>query len=95
MDDDNSDEGFLLYVDIHSETDLALFSREDVIRLLKLACVPPGSWFVPNRTFISVQADVARPLTKRARRNLKRLKTPQLELPFDPSRGAEDYLLSE
>jgi hypothetical protein len=93
--DDDTDEGFLLYVDLHSETDLALFSREDVVRLLRLACVPPGSWFIPNRTFLSVHSDVARPLIKRARRHLKRLKTPQLELPFDPCRGAEDYLLSE
>jgi hypothetical protein len=90
MDDD---EGFLMYVDLHSETDLALFSREDVIRLLTLANVPPSSWYVPNRTFISVHSDIARPLIKRARRHLKRLKTPQLELPFSPDRGAEDYLL--
>jgi hypothetical protein len=90
--DDDTDEGFLLYVDLHSETELALFSRADVIRLLTLARVSPGSYTIPSGSFIGVHADVARPLIKRARRNLKRM-TPQMELPFDPSRGAEDFLL--
>jgi hypothetical protein len=91
---DDTDEGFLLYVDLHSETDLALFSRRDVIRLLTLARIPEDTWRVPGRSFISVHSDVARPLIERARRQLKRM-TPQIELPFAPDRGAEDYLLSE
>lgn len=92
--DDDSDEGFLLYVDLHCETDLALFSRHDVFRLLKLACVNPKSYSIADRSFLSIHADFARPLIRRARRNLKRMTT-QMELPFSRERGAEDYLLSD
>ncbi len=95
MDDDDSDDGFLIYVDLHADTELALFSKQHVIRLLKLACVKPGEYSFPNRSFISVPAHVARPLIRRARRNLKRLENPQLELPFNSELGAEEYLLPD
>lgn len=64
-------------------------------RLLRLACVKPGEYSFPNRTFINVPAHVARPLIRRARRNLKRLENPQLELPFNSELGAEEYLLPD
>ena len=67
---------------------------EELRIALRLARVPPGSWTVPNRSFLSIHADVARPLIRRARRNLKR-RTTQMELPFSRERGAEDYLLSD
>jgi len=88
----DDDKGFLLYVDLHCETELALFSRSDVLRLMELARVRPGSYYLPERSFIGVHADVAKPLIERARKQLKR-HTPQLELPFDSKRGAEDFLL--
>lgn len=88
----DSDDDFLGYVDLHSKTERALFSREHVLRLIKLANVPEGQYPLPMASFISVHADEARPLIERARRQLKR-RTPQLELPFKGDRGAEDYLL--
>jgi hypothetical protein len=90
--DNDTDEGFLMYFWLHSETERALFSREHVLRLLKLANVPEGQYDIPMGRFIAVHYDVAKPLIDRARRQLKR-KTPQLELPFKGDRGAEDYLL--
>ena len=91
--DTDEDKNFLGYVDLHSETERALFSREQVLRLLKLANVAKGEYTLPMGSFISVNADVAKPLIERARRQLKR-QTPQLELPFcGPDKGAEDFLL--
>lgn len=90
--DNDTDEGFLTYVWLHSDTERALFSREHVLRLLKLANVPEGQYSLPMGSFISVPYAVAMPLIERARRQLKR-QTPQLELPFKGDRGAEDFLL--
>jgi hypothetical protein len=89
---DNTDEEFLIYVELHSETERALFSREHVLRLLKLADVSKGEYNIPMGGFIAVHYDVAKPLIERARRQLKR-QTPQLELPFNGDKGAEDFLL--
>ncbi len=94
---EDTDEGFLMYVWLHSETERALFSREHVLRLLKLANVPESQYSLPLHflsvgTFVAVHSDIAQPLVERARRQLKR-QTPQLELPFDAQRGAENYLL--
>jgi hypothetical protein len=90
--DNDTDEGFLTYVWLHSETERALLSREHVLRLLKLANVPEGQYGISMGRFIAVHYDVAKPLIERARRQLKR-QTPQLELPFKGDRGAEDFLL--
>ena len=89
---ENSDEEFLMYVWSHSETERALFSRDHVLRLLKLANVPEDEYPVPRGSFISVRYDIAKPLVDRARRQLKR-QGPQIELPFKGARGSEDYLL--
>lgn len=64
-----SDEEFLGYVEIHSCTDRALFHRDHVLRLYKLAHVETpdlghGSWF-------ALFQDVADPLTKKARGRLR------------------------
>jgi len=88
----DSDDDFLGYVDLHSRTERALFSREDILRLIKLANIPEGQYSLPLGSFISVHASEARPLIERARRQLKR-QTSQLELPFKGDKGAEDYLL--
>lgn len=89
----DEDTNFLSYVGLHSETERALFSREQVLRLLKLANVAKGEYSIPMGNFLAVHYDVAKPLVERARRQLKR-QTPQLELPFcGPNKGAEDYLL--
>lgn len=88
----DKDSDFLDYVGLHCETERALFSREHVLRLLKIADVPEGQYHIPMGSFISVEADVAKPLVERARLQLKR-QTPQLELPFAGDRGAEDFLL--
>jgi len=90
--DNGSAEDFLGYVWAHSETERALFSREHVLKLLKLANAPEGEYQIPLGSFISVQADVAKPLVERARRQLKR-QAPQLEIPFEGVKGAENYLL--
>ena len=90
----DDDKDFLGYFDLHCETERALFSTDHVRRLLRLAGVEKRFELQLTHmgTFISVKADVAKPLIERARRQLKR-RTPQLELPFDGDRGAEDYLL--
>lgn len=90
--DNDTDEGFLMYVWLHSQTERALFSRQHVLRLLTLANVPEGQYSVSISSFIGVPFAVANPLLERARRQLKR-QTPQLELPFKGNRGAEDFLL--
>jgi hypothetical protein len=87
----DTDEGFLMYVDLHSETERALFGSDQVLRLLRLANIPESE-YLPLGRLISIKADVAKPLIERARRQLKR-QTPQLELPFSGNRGAEDFLL--
>lgn len=90
--DNDTDDGFLFYVWLHSRTERALFSRQQVLRLLTLANVPDGQYSIPMGRFMAVHFEVAKPLLERARRQLKR-QTPQLELPFKGDRGAEDYLL--
>lgn len=90
--DNDTDEGFLTYVWLHAQTERALFSREHVLRLLRLAKAE-GSYIIPIGDFMGVHYDVAKPLIERARRQLKRQQTSQLELPFSKSRGAEEFLL--
>lgn len=61
-----TDDFFLGYVEIHSETDRALFSREHVRRLHELAGVP-----VPDvPPFAAMHADYAKPLVTKARQRL-------------------------
>jgi hypothetical protein len=59
-----SDREFLSYVEIHSETELALFHRNHVNRLLRLAGKPeqPG---LP--ALVSIYRYTAQPLVKQAR----------------------------
>jgi len=87
----DSDEEFLGYVSLHSCTELGLFHRDQVLRLLKLANVE-GRYFIPGRTFIGLSSGFAQPLVDRARRQLKRTSNPQRELPFTED-GAALYLL--
>jgi hypothetical protein len=65
-----TNEEFLGYFSIHCRTDRALFSRDQVARLMRLS----GST-VPDLTqmpsWIAVYADVADPLILKARRRLK------------------------
>ena len=85
------DEDFLIYVSLHSRTELGLFHRDQVLRLLKLANVD-GKYFIPTRAFIGLSNGFAQPLVDRARRQLKRTNNPQRELPFTED-GAAPYLL--
>jgi hypothetical protein len=89
--DDDTDEGFLSYVWLHSQTERALFSRGHVLRLLRLA--KAEGYILPMGDFIGVHYAVAKPLIERARRQLKRQQIPQLELPFNRDKGAEEFLL--
>lgn len=60
-----SDEQFLGYCYIHSETPRALFSAEQIIRLCKLAKTKVPE--IPDSTWHSVHARVVHPLVQRAR----------------------------
>jgi hypothetical protein len=64
-----TDEAFLGYVDIHCETDLALFHRNHVNRLLRLA---GRSELQDPHTplFLHVYADVAKPLIEAAKERM-------------------------
>lgn len=65
--DEWDDEFFLGYFSLHAATELALFSRGHVERLLRLAGREP-----PERlgAFVSVHSEVADPLIAEARRRL-------------------------
>lgn len=70
-----SDEDFLGYVEIHSQTERALYSGRDINRLLKLAGNPPGFVkSVDEKGFYSLHEPEARPLIDAAKRLLKRPK---------------------
>lgn len=62
------DESFLGYVETHSRTELALFHRDHVLRLLELAGREPPDHI---GAFVSVQADVADVLVSEARERLR------------------------
>lgn len=65
--DEWDDEFFLGYFSLHAATDLALFHRKHVERLLKLA----GQDVPPNlREWLSVHSPAADPLIAEARRRL-------------------------
>lgn len=72
MSTDWTDEDFLGYCDIHCETPRALFSREHIERLAKLA---GGEWVWRNPhavpTFYALHAAEAKPLIKKARERLR------------------------
>lgn len=66
-----NDDDFLGYVEIHSRTELALFHRSMVERLIELAGESPSEWLIhiPRSAngFLGVHSDVADPLVKKAR----------------------------
>lgn len=57
-----TNEEFLGYFSIHCRTDRALFSRDQIARLMRLTRLP--DW-------MSMSSDTADPLIERARRRLK------------------------
>jgi hypothetical protein len=66
------DEAFLGYVDIHSRTERHLFSKEDVQRLLELACAEGArceSSSVPG--FVGLDEWTAVPLVRAARARMR------------------------
>ena len=65
-----SDEEFLGYVDIHSRTDLALFSTDDIIRLHKLANEDPPGGLWP-KAFFTMRHEYVKPRIEKARARLK------------------------
>jgi hypothetical protein len=64
-----TNEEFLGYFAIHCRTERALFSRDQVARLLRLSGDDKPLGNTPN--WVSVYADVADPLILKARRRLK------------------------
>lgn len=60
----DTDEGLLGYVWLHSRTERALFHRDHVLRLFKLAKVKPPD---DLPAWVPMHEDVADPLIKRAR----------------------------
>lgn len=63
--DDRSDEDFLTYCYIHSETPRALFSANQIVRLCELAKTKVPE--IPDSTWHSVHSHVVHPLVQRAR----------------------------
>lgn len=72
--DEDSDESFLGYCAIHSQTDRALFHWTDVARLYRLAGEPLDADIpedgAPN-VFWAMHEDEAQPLIKKARERLR------------------------
>jgi hypothetical protein len=64
-----TNEEFLGYFSVHCRTERALFSRDQVARLLRLSGDPRPLANTPN--WVAVYADVADPLIAKARRRLK------------------------
>ena len=64
------EEDFLVYVEIHSRTELALFHREQVDRLCGMADIY-FMWYGPVPVFISVPAYIAEPMVRAARERLQ------------------------
>jgi hypothetical protein len=62
-----SDRDFLGYVYLHSQTELALFHKDHINRLLKLA--GKEELQEPCPSFMGVHYDVAKPLIEAARKN--------------------------
>jgi hypothetical protein len=60
---------FLSYFETHCRTERALFSRDQIARLLRLAGDPTSLGDTPS--WMAVYADVADPLILKARRRLK------------------------
>jgi hypothetical protein len=65
--DNWSDDEFLGYFELHARTELALFCRAHVVRLLKMAGHEPSSRL---GEWISVHSEVADPLIAEARARL-------------------------
>lgn len=65
-----NDEELLGYFELHSRTERALFSRDHIVRLSKLAGYPVKDVSrLPQ--FIAVHEPVAKPYIERARRRMK------------------------
>ncbi len=97
LNDDDSDESFLGYVDLHSRTERAMFSRGQVIRFLKLARVDLSRYDMPSyQNWFSMRYGSIKEELARARRQVQRLgnRPGQLELPFSAD-GAGPWLLQE
>lgn len=77
---DWTDEDFLGYVSLHSETERALFHREHALRLIRLSGSALPKHQLPE--WLSIHARVAKPLVNQARCRLV------------AKRGPYGYLLS-
>lgn len=64
-----NDEDLLGYFEIHARTERALFHRDQVARLLKLADAPCRDGMMPE--WLAVHIEVAEPLVKKARMRLR------------------------
>lgn len=73
--DNDTDEFFINYCRIHSETDRALFSKKHVVRILRLAGYDKlaDGLEAANRDFLAVHSDEMHPICDAA---LSRLRTP-------------------
>ena len=74
--DNDTDEDFIGYCRIHSETERALFSKKHVVRILRLAGYDKlaNALEDSNRDFLAVYSDEMHPICDAA---LRRLKQPQ------------------
>lgn len=63
-----SDEEFIRYVSLHSQTPRALFSREHCVRLAKLANV---DYIIPHQAFLEIHYEDMKDVIEMAEKNVR------------------------
>lgn len=89
--DNDTDEQFIQYCRIHSETERALFSKKHVVRILRLAGYDKMANALEDsdRDFLSVHEDEMHPLCDAALQRLHPPTTSASIIPFPDRSGKE------